>query len=209
MILFINQSLYKIDSYFHLQTMRHKLITTVIKMTYFRLLSQDLLIKIYEYDNTYREIFKNEISIEIWKESFKFWLRYQNRIDSRQNYLLQIVMPTLFDRWYFETEIKIRKKPKIENSFYIKSSKKDKFYYQLSKGKSYPSDIKFEIYDREIFVGLQDLNDHFEGGIFCFVGEIFSDKKKAINHQNEYCGSFPTGKVLSDGMLFVIERRDW
>jgi hypothetical protein len=169
-------------------------------MTYFQLLPQDLLNKVYEYDNTYREIFKNEISIEIWEKSFEFWLRYHHRIDSRQNSLLPIIMPIMFNRLYFDNVLKIRKKPKIENSFNIVSSKKDKYYYRLRDIRPYPSDIKFNISDKCIFV---------EIGYECFEGEIFNDKKKAIAEQKQYYESFPTGRVHSDGTVFVIERRDW
>jgi hypothetical protein len=44
--------------------------------TYFSILPQEVLTHIYEFDNTYMEILKNDIAVEIWKETWRRWLRH-------------------------------------------------------------------------------------------------------------------------------------
>jgi hypothetical protein len=38
------------------------------------ILPQEILTHIFEYDNTYKEILKNDIAVEIWKETWRKWL---------------------------------------------------------------------------------------------------------------------------------------
>ena len=84
--------------------------------TYFSRLPQDLLINIFEYDDTYREIFKNKISDDLIK---KAWFRcndvtYTNltynsylilmriQIPSNEESLssVRFAMPHMFEYWY-------------------------------------------------------------------------------------------------------------
>ena len=44
-------------------------------MTYFDRLSEFELVNIFQYDPTYREIIKEEISTDLWKSSLQFWSR--------------------------------------------------------------------------------------------------------------------------------------
>lgn len=38
------------------------------------ILPQEVLTHIFEYDNTYKEILKNDVAVEIWKETWRKWL---------------------------------------------------------------------------------------------------------------------------------------
>ena len=42
--------------------------------TYLELLPQEILIRIFEYDDTYKNIFKNKVLVEIWKKSWFMWV---------------------------------------------------------------------------------------------------------------------------------------
>ena len=47
--------------------------TRCLQKSYWDLLPKDLIIKIYEYDNTYKEYMTNKVLEEIWKKAWFKW----------------------------------------------------------------------------------------------------------------------------------------
>lgn len=79
------------------------------------ILPQEILTSIYEYDNTYKEIFQNKVCVEIYKQSWRVWARNVNVLspDDESEAEHREVMKSMFqkaitywfDNWWISSNL--------------------------------------------------------------------------------------------------------
>ena len=69
-----------------------KKMMSIMPQTLFYNLPSDILKHIYDYDDTYRNIFKNQVKLALWREAWYFW-------KFGQDYKVAFVMEYLFLSW--------------------------------------------------------------------------------------------------------------
>ena len=123
----------------------------------FDILGQDVMKKIYEYDDTYKTIFSKQVVENIWRAKWRRWLKTAPECQSP---FVATVMECLFESWYVNVPTYLK-----DNSAYFKQ-----FYFSENITISCSEVIPNTLYDVSVYMITGDRG--FVRCINCYVTTV-------------------------------------